>query len=53
MTDRHHSSHSETGEWKPIEGKTYYGKEATTEGDAFKQEAVGLYAFPVPRVHYI
>ncbi|KAF7625186.1 hypothetical protein AFLA_002060 [Aspergillus flavus NRRL3357] len=28
-----------TGEWKPIEGKTYYGKDAKTSGDAFKQEA--------------
>ncbi|KAF2868753.1 glycosyl hydrolase [Massariosphaeria phaeospora] len=29
-----------TGEWKPIEGETYYGKDATTQGDAYKQEAV-------------
>ncbi|RYP81019.1 hypothetical protein DL770_006009 [Monosporascus sp. CRB-9-2] len=28
-----------TGEWKPVKGKTYYGKDATTAGDAFKQEA--------------
>ncbi|KAB8067093.1 glycosyl hydrolase [Aspergillus leporis] len=28
-----------TGEWKPIKGKTYYGKDAKTSGDAFKQEA--------------
>ncbi|KAF2215293.1 carbohydrate-binding module family 35 protein [Cercospora zeae-maydis SCOH1-5] len=27
------------GTWKPIEGKTYYGKDAVVEGDAFKQEA--------------
>lgn len=34
--------HSKTGEWKPIEGKTYYGKDAKTSGDAFKQEAVSI-----------
>jgi hypothetical protein len=28
-----------TGEVTPIEGKPYYGKDATTAGDAFKQEA--------------
>ncbi|KAF7589480.1 hypothetical protein BBP40_004234 [Aspergillus hancockii] len=28
-----------TGEWKAIKGKTYYGKDAKTSGDAFKQEA--------------
>ncbi|KAH6680502.1 glycosyl hydrolase [Halenospora varia] len=28
-----------TGEWKAIEGKTYYGKNAKTNGTAFKQEA--------------
>ncbi|KAB8231989.1 putative beta-glucanase [Aspergillus alliaceus] len=28
-----------TGEWKPIKGKTYYGKDAKTSGNAFKQEA--------------
>ncbi|KAI1339663.1 carbohydrate-binding module family 35 protein [Xylariaceae sp. FL0016] len=29
----------QTGNWKPIEGKTYFGADATTEGNAFKQEA--------------
>lgn len=33
-------SHSKTGEWKPIKGKTYSAKKAKTDGDAFKQEAV-------------
>ena len=28
-----------TGEWKPVEGTTYYAKDATTTGDAFLQEA--------------
>ncbi|KAJ1325776.1 xylan 1,4-beta-xylosidase [Microdochium nivale] len=28
-----------TGEWKDVEGTTYYGKDATTAGNAFKQEA--------------
>ncbi|GAB1193728.1 hypothetical protein APSETT444_002956 [Aspergillus pseudonomiae] len=28
-----------TGEWKPVKGKTYYGKDAKTSGNAFKQEA--------------
>ncbi|EMR66489.1 putative galactan -beta-galactosidase protein [Eutypa lata UCREL1] len=28
-----------TGEWKPVKGKAYYGKDATVQGDAFKQEA--------------
>ncbi|KAK7056361.1 hypothetical protein VNI00_002915 [Paramarasmius palmivorus] len=28
-----------TGEWKTVEGKTYLGKDATTNGSAFKQEA--------------
>ncbi|KAK0123398.1 hypothetical protein ONS96_010388 [Cadophora gregata f. sp. sojae] len=28
-----------TGEYKAIEGKTYYGKDATVAGNAFKQEA--------------
>ncbi|PBP24511.1 hypothetical protein BUE80_DR004578 [Diplocarpon rosae] len=29
----------QTGEWKAIEGKTYYGKDAKLNGTAFKQEA--------------
>ena len=29
-----------TGAWKPVEGKTYYGKDALTAGEAYKQEAV-------------
>lgn len=29
-----------TGEVTPIKGKIYYGKDATTTGDAFKQEAM-------------
>jgi hypothetical protein len=33
---------SVTGEWKPIEGKTYYGRNAQLAGNAFKQEAVSL-----------
>ncbi|KAI5362372.1 putative glycoside hydrolase, family 43 [Septoria linicola] len=28
-----------TGIWSPIEGQTYYAKDAVVEGDAFKQEA--------------
>lgn len=28
-----------TGEWRPIQGKAYYGKDATTAGDAYHQEA--------------
>ncbi|KAF2839965.1 carbohydrate-binding module family 35 protein [Patellaria atrata CBS 101060] len=28
-----------TGEWETIKGKTYYGIDSTTNGDAFKQEA--------------
>ncbi|KAH8199601.1 hypothetical protein TruAng_006251 [Truncatella angustata] len=28
-----------TGEWSPVEGKEYYGKDATATGDAFHQEA--------------
>ncbi|KAK2792041.1 hypothetical protein FQN52_004151 [Onygenales sp. PD_12] len=28
-----------TGEWRPVKGKTYYGIDAKTNGDAFKQEA--------------
>ncbi|RYP14124.1 hypothetical protein DL767_010432 [Monosporascus sp. MG133] len=28
-----------TGEWKPVKGKAYYGKDATTAGNAFRQEA--------------
>ncbi|KAF1998682.1 carbohydrate-binding module family 35 protein [Amniculicola lignicola CBS 123094] len=28
-----------TGEWAPVKGKTYYGKDATMKGAAFKQEA--------------
>ncbi|KAK8038104.1 glycoside hydrolase family 43 protein [Apiospora phragmitis] len=28
-----------TGDWKPIQGETYFGKDATTKGNAFKQEA--------------
>ncbi|KAL7619703.1 hypothetical protein AAE478_010245 [Parahypoxylon ruwenzoriense] len=28
-----------TADWKPVEGKEYYGKDATTNGNAFKQEA--------------
>ena len=41
-----------TGEWKSIKGKTYNGKDATTKGNAFKQEAVshcenrGTYDWP-------
>ena len=31
---------SETGEWETVEGTTYYGKNATTTGNAWKQEAV-------------
>ena len=34
---------SETGEWEAVEGETYYAKDATTEGDAFKQEAVSSF----------
>jgi len=33
-------AYSKSGEWKAIKGKTYYGKDATVSGDAFKQEAV-------------
>ncbi|KAH8596313.1 glycosyl hydrolase [Bisporella sp. PMI_857] len=29
----------QSGEWKAIEGKTYYGKDAKLNGTAFKQEA--------------
>ncbi|KAF2145867.1 carbohydrate-binding module family 35 protein [Aplosporella prunicola CBS 121167] len=29
----------ESGEWSPVEGTTYYGNDATTNGEAFKQEA--------------
>ncbi|KAK2762154.1 hypothetical protein FQN54_001162 [Arachnomyces sp. PD_36] len=29
----------ETGEWEPVEGETYYAKDAETEGEAFHQEA--------------
>ncbi|PPJ54287.1 hypothetical protein CBER1_06560 [Cercospora berteroae] len=29
----------EKGTWSPVEGETYYGKDAIVEGDAFKQEA--------------
>jgi len=29
----------ETGEWETVEGTTYYGKNATTTGNAWKQEA--------------
>jgi hypothetical protein len=32
--------YSKTGEWKPIKGKTYIGKNAKTTGKAYKQEAV-------------
>ncbi|KAK8066406.1 galactan-beta-galactosidase [Apiospora hydei] len=28
-----------TGDWKPVKGETYFGKNATTKGNAFKQEA--------------
>ncbi|KAK8111258.1 carbohydrate-binding module family 35 protein [Apiospora kogelbergensis] len=28
-----------TGDWKSVKGKTYFGKDATTSGNAFKQEA--------------
>ncbi|KAI1773089.1 carbohydrate-binding module family 35 protein [Hypoxylon cercidicola] len=28
-----------TGNWQPVEGKEYYGKDAITNGNAFKQEA--------------
>ncbi|KAI0397598.1 glycoside hydrolase family 43 protein [Xylariaceae sp. FL0594] len=28
-----------SGEWSPVKGKTYYGHDATTSGNAFKQEA--------------
>ncbi|KAK7966678.1 Arabinanase/levansucrase/invertase [Apiospora aurea] len=28
-----------TGDWKPVKGETYFGKNATTNGNAFKQEA--------------
>ncbi|KAK8136347.1 hypothetical protein PG984_004287 [Apiospora sp. TS-2023a] len=28
-----------TGDWKPIQGEAYFGKDATTKGNAFKQEA--------------
>ncbi|KAI4869858.1 carbohydrate-binding module family 35 protein [Hypoxylon rubiginosum] len=28
-----------TGSWRPVEGKEYHGKDATTSGNAFKQEA--------------
>ncbi|KAI1171683.1 carbohydrate-binding module family 35 protein [Nemania sp. FL0916] len=28
-----------SGEWSPVKGKTYLGKDATTNGSAFKQEA--------------
>ncbi|KAI4722557.1 glycoside hydrolase family 43 protein [Aureobasidium sp. EXF-10727] len=30
---------SKTGEYKPIKGKTYYAKDGTTTGSAYKQEA--------------
>lgn len=30
---------SQTGEWKPIQGKAYQANTATTSGSAFKQEA--------------
>jgi hypothetical protein len=30
----------ESGEWSPVTGKAYYGKDATIAGDAYKQEAV-------------
>lgn len=33
-------ANSKTGDVTPIQGKTYYGKDATTRGDAWKQEAV-------------
>ncbi|KAI0129078.1 glycosyl hydrolase [Xylariales sp. AK1849] len=28
-----------TGEWKAVQGKTYYGKDAKTDGNSYKQEA--------------
>ncbi|CAG8979213.1 hypothetical protein HYALB_00013140 [Hymenoscyphus albidus] len=28
-----------SGEWKEVQGKTYYGKDAITNGNAYKQEA--------------
>ncbi|KAK7935715.1 hypothetical protein PG985_001210 [Apiospora marii] len=28
-----------TGDWKPVPGETYFGKDAVTKGNAFKQEA--------------
>jgi len=31
-----------TGEWKPIKGKTYSAKQAKTHGDTYKQEAVSI-----------
>jgi hypothetical protein len=31
---------SETGEWAPVEGQTYYSKDAAFHGEAFLQEAV-------------
>ncbi|EKD13174.1 hypothetical protein MBM_08617 [Drepanopeziza brunnea f. sp. 'multigermtubi' MB_m1] len=31
--------YNKTGEWRPIQGKTYYGKNAQVSGNAFKQEA--------------
>lgn len=30
----------ETGEWKVVEGKTYYSIDATLSGSAYHQEAV-------------
>lgn len=32
-----------TGDWKAVEGKEYYAKDATTNGNAFKQEAVSCF----------
>ncbi|KAI1636043.1 family 43 glycoside hydrolase [Biscogniauxia mediterranea] len=30
---------AKSGDWRPVEGKTYFANDATTSGDAFKQEA--------------
>lgn len=35
----------ETGEWKAIQGKSYYSIDATLSGDAYHQEAA---SYPIP-----
>lgn len=35
----------ETGEWKAIQGKSYYSIDASLSGDAYHQEAA---SYPIP-----